>query len=182
MAESEETSEEQIAKAREFVRAEANALLAEMRAAEGQQQPPVTKDEGNNQLRELLEPLYGPHVQQARLESMSAIDESRFYRKHPEAAEREDQIEAIFRESMRNGRPWQREEINRYLIGKEAEADPDKFVEKINAKKEAQLRRAEGAMDFGFNGAGREQEVEKFKSFDKLSVEEMEKALEGVTF
>lgn len=185
MAESQEADETEILKAQNFVRDIVQRTLAEQQAAEGKRveaEPPVTRTDGDRQMRDILDPYFKPDLQQARLESMAAVDESRFYRKHPDAAEYEDKIETIFTESMKRGQPWQREDIHKYLVGKDATENPEKFVEKLTEKKQRQLREAEGAMDFGSNGFGRDRDGSRFKDFKSKTVEEMEKDLEGLTF
>lgn len=174
-------------KAQRLIKSIVDTTLAEQRAQEdGRQQqreaPVVDEDEGRKRFKEMLDPYIRPEVNQARLESMAAVDESRFYRKHPEAVEYEDQVEKIFNESMKRGQPWQREDIHKYLVGKEATENPEKFVEKMTERKQRQLREAEYAGDMGAGGMQRSRDESRFKDFKSKTLEEMEKDLEGITF
>lgn len=174
-------------KAQRLIKSIVDTTLAEQRAQEGEryqqrEQPVVSEDEGQKRFKEMLDPYIKPEVNQARLESMAAVDESRFYRKNPHAVEYEDQVEKVFAESMKRGQPWQREDIYKYLVGKEATENPEKFVEKLTEKKQRQLREAQFAGDMGAGGLQRSRDDSRFKDFKSKTLEEMEKDLEGITF
>lgn len=185
-----EEQDAEIAKAQQWIREQVQANLAEMRAAEVQTQrqtervPERQTQQGqeSDQLRDIINPYLKPDIDSLRGETAALRDENTFYRKTKGAEEYEEQIEATFQQLTAAGRPMARSDIYRYLVGKMAVDEPEKFTERQNARQQRQLQTAQGAVDFGFNGVGRQEEINKFKSFDKLSVEEMEKALDGVTF
>lgn len=183
-----EEQDAEIAKAQQWIKEQVQANLTEMRAAESQTQrqteriPERQQSSDIDQLREIITPYMKPDIDALRNEAMAIKDETSFYRKTKDAADFEDQIEATFKQLSDAGRPMARVDIYRYLVGKQAVDEPEKFTARQQARQQQQLQVAQGAVDFGFNGVGRQEEVNKFKSFDKLTIEEMEKALDGVTF
>ncbi|MGL5936910.1 MAG: hypothetical protein ACRCZI_14945 [Cetobacterium sp.] len=174
-------SDEDIAKAQNWIKEQVKAQLSEMQSQEVPRQS-VIEQQRPDQLRDILDPYIAPAVQQARLDAMSAVDESRFYRNNPDALDFESQIESTFNQLMKDGRPLGRADIYHHLIGRMAVTEPDKFNERQKTKHNTQLAKANSAVDFGFNSVGREKEAEEFKAFDKLTSEEMEKRLEGIVF
>jgi hypothetical protein len=189
MAEELEGSPEEVEKVTNFidsrvqsqVEARVRAALAEMQAQE-QPQRQSDQDEGQRRLREVIEPIYRPEINEARIDALSATDENRFYRRNAEAIEYEAQIEDVFEKSRKAGRPMIREDIYSYILGKEVRSNTDSFVEKHNAKKAAQLDKARGGVDMGFSSLSKDKQRQSLAEFSKLSSDDMAKELEGVEF
>lgn len=146
------------------------------------QQPQVDTDaQAKRQFGELIDPFVSPHLAKAQFTADDAKDYVDFYGDEG-AREYKDQVEDLFQQAAKNNRPMPRKEILRYVRGKEYEADPEAFVTKASEKKKAQLERAEAASDFGAFSTTRAKADPTFGNFEKLSLDEMEKALEGISF
>lgn len=143
-----------------------------------------SEDAAQKQLRELISPFVDPALNEARLTAADSMDYVKFYTNNPEAAEYQEAVEKTFEALKKAGRPLPREDILAHTIGKEYRTAPEKFTEKLSAKRQAQLERAESASDIGGMSTSRAKNDGTFGEgkFDKLSVEDMEKALEGITF
>lgn len=159
-------------------------------------QPQVDEQQQrNSMIADVIAPVVGPHINRALINSADAKDQVKFYRKNPDAAEYEEQIETLWEDLAKQGRIVARDDIYHFIIGREANQDFDKLSQKREARKKAQLERAEGAGDFGASGLARGKDDPKWAAFhkaddfDKLApdeqdalLKEMEQALSGVTF
>lgn len=158
-------------------------LEAKKTKAKPTQQTQVTsEDEGRKQLKELIDPIYGQEVSGAKFTAQDAKDYVTFYRKYPNAGEFEEEIEKTFTALAEAGRPFSRETVYQNVLGREYSKDPEKFVTKHNEVKERKVKEAQTASDMGQFGVGSTRSDNPFKDFDKLSLADMEKALDGVTF
>jgi len=170
-------NEDAVAQLQEMIR----SSIAEELKKFSQPQEHSDQDRAREELKRVIDPIYKNDFDVAKLNSASAIDESRFYRKNPDAVGMEDKIEEMFVRLAQAGRATSRTAIYEYLLGQEVRSNPDAFVEKLSAKKKAELQKATNASDFGGNSVIREK-VDSLKDFDKLSLEELETKLEGITF
>lgn len=132
----------------------------------------------HKQVEAFLDPIYGGKINQANFKADSAMDYANFYIGNDLALEYKDQVETIFRQTADAGRPMDRASILRYLVGREALDEPEKYQTRADERKKKQLQKAESAIDHV--EAGRLRGETQFKDFSSLSVEEMEKVLEGV--
>lgn len=148
------------------------------REASLQQQPQTQVDEVQNNVRQIVDPIYRPDINQARLVAADAKDYSAFYRKHPEAVDLSDKLENLFEESVKNGRPTAREALYKYVLGDLHMTEPEKFAD----RQKAQLRQAELAADLGGSGNGKPRNEGTLDDLKAMTLEDMEKALDGVTF
>jgi hypothetical protein len=185
MAEPDNTTNDDLAKAQEFIKSQVETYMQE---AFAKQQPvtqiqPVVADP-NQQLRELISPFIDPGINEAKFTGADAKDYVKFYTdpKNIDAAEYQDEVEKAFEALAKVGRSTSRADILRYLRGKEYEADPDKFVAKVAERNKAALERARNAGDIGGSAIDRAKNDTTWTNFGKLSLEDMEKALDGVTF
>mgnify|MGYP001606994390 CR=1 FL=1 len=182
----EENNTEDIEKVEAFLQSK---IKAEVEAAfnsysEQQKTQPITQQTDNqkDQLKELINPYIEPGIQRAQFEGADAKDYAQFYMRNADASEYADEVEKSFEALAKAGRPTTRADILRYIRGKEMEADPAAFMTKMAEKQKAQVDKAKGAVDFGSSAADRAKNDPTFANFDKLSVEDMEKALDGVAF
>lgn len=143
---------------------------------------PTQQTEQKDQLKDLIAPYIDPGMNQARFDGADAKDYVKFYTQNHDVAEYNDEIEKMFKGLADAGRATSRTDILHYLRGKEYSTDKDKFVEKITAKQKEQVEKAKGAVDIGQSSVDRARNDPIFATFDKLSLEEMEKALDGVVF
>lgn len=182
-----EKSQSDLEQVQAFIKAETEKYFKEI-----SQQKPAVEEKQNlseqelakQQLKEFINPFVEPDINSAKLAAADAKDEVRFYRKNPEALEYEDKIEEAFQKLVSAGRPTSRQDIYDYIVGQTYRQDKNKFVENALAKRKAQTERAESAMDFGTGSIDRARNDSTFGEgvFSKLPVEDMEKALEGITF
>ena len=135
-------------------------------------------DQVQQNVRQLVDPIYRPDIDQARLVAADAKDHVAFYRRHPEAVDIADKLEALFEDAVKNGRPTAREALHKYVLGEMMMTEPDKFAE----RQKAQLRQAEMAADLGVGGSGKPRNEGTLDDLKAMTLEDMEKALDGVTF
>jgi hypothetical protein len=182
MAEVEQTDFE---RAQEFIKSQVQTEFERLQAQRAPAPDPVqgrsTEDIARQQLREAIDPIYRGDIDQARFVSQDAKDYVDFY-SDPESREYKEEVERIFAEANKAGRPMPRRDIQRWLIGKEVIEQPDKYSERVSARKQRELDRAGNAQDFGVGAAARQKADQTFANFSSLSLEEMEKALDGVVF
>lgn len=143
-----------------------------------QQQQPQPMDEVQQNVRQIVDPIYRPDIDQARLVAADSKDEGRFYRRHPEAADLSEKIEALFEDAVRNGRPTAREALYKYALGDLQMTEPEKFAE----RQRNQLRQAELAADLGGTASGKNRNEGTLDDLKAMTLEDMEKALDGTTF
>lgn len=170
---------------REQVRQHAAEFFTEQQRATQQQQMPQDQQQrlAHQQIREVIDPVYGADIANARFEALDAKDQATFYRNNPHALEYEQEIEKQFNDMRAQGRPIPRQDIEDWRTGREVRSDPDKFMAKREAQRKAQLERAEAAADVGtYGGKDRNDAVSRLSNFDSKTLEEQEAALDGVTF
>lgn len=195
MAEEQEGQQFDIDQVNQYIADQVKANLAAIQQAEAANRPapsqPDDKVAYERQVREVLDPIYGVHVDAANFNAADAKDYVDFYgdENHREYKE---EVEAAFQRAREQGRPTSRNTLYRYILGDTYNADPDKFTERQKQIKQKQLDRASSAGDVGGGGVGREREaVAALSDVTKIdpttgkyamSVADMEKALEGMTF
>lgn len=163
-----------------YIKQQFESFAAERDAAmqQRQQQPPQQMDEVQQNVRQIVDPIYRPDIDQARLVAADAKDHVAFYRRHPEAVDLSDKVEALFEDAVKNGRPTAREALYKYALGDLASTEPEKFAE----RQKMQLRQAEQAADLGAGGTGKNRNEGTLDDLKAMTLEDMEKALDGVTF
>lgn len=143
------------------------------------QQQPTSTQQQHQMVRDIIDPVYGQEISLAHLKADAAQDYSRFYMHNQGAIDHETEIERIFQDAVKQGRPTPRETIYDYLVGNMYRSNPDKF----NEHQKRQLDRVRAAEDLGGGlGRGREDELnmDRLKS---MSLEEMEASpLMGLVF
>lgn len=147
-----------------------------------QQQSVDTFQQQRKQAGDFVKELVKDDLDQVKITAADAKDEVRFYRANPDAIDYEQQIEDLFTAAIKAGRPMTRQDILYYVQGKEAQTEPDKYAERMKARQQRQLQHAEGAVDIGAAALNKAKTDDTWVNFDKLSLEDMEKALEGITF
>ena len=188
MAETDETSnvptgnqDTDFDKVTSFVKDLVNQYAAD--AIKTAQQPVVNQaDQQRQLLRDTLQPVIGQDIANANFAAADAKDYVSFYTGDPLAMEYRDEVEAAFNQAKENGHPLPRSEVLRWVIGKERLTDQKKFNERETVRQKAQLDRAERGVDTGAGSLNRAKDDPTFANFDKLSLEDMEKALEGIVF
>ncbi len=176
---------EDIKRVQSLIREQVQSCMAEQQAAEAARQAQgnlTDEQKGRQQLKEVIDPIIGPDINEARFTAADAKDEVRFYRKNPEALDHEEEIEKVFIQLKQAGRATDRATIYQYVLGREYTEDKEKFTDKQIERRRQQTEKADIAQDMGMGALSRARNDPKFKDFDKLSVEDMEKALDGVTF
>ena len=174
------------AKVEEFlqtrIKSEVETYFNEMTAKQQQSSPqtPSEQEVAQRQLKEIISPLFDDDIKQSRFDAADAKDYTRFYQQNPDVDS--DEIESTFKALVDAGRPTTRADIARYLVGKKFEADPTKFMSEMSEKQKKQLERASSAGDVGASAMDRAKNDPTWTNFDSLSIEDMEKALDGVTF
>lgn len=169
---------------REQVRQHATEFFTEQqRAATTPTSQQQQQQLAHQQIREVIDPVYGADIANARFDAADAKDYATFYRNNPHAVDYEAEIEKQFNDMKANGRPIPRQDIEDWRTGREVRSDPDKFMAKREAQRKAQLERAEAAADVGtYGGKDRNDAVSRLSNFDSKTLEEQEAALDGVTF
>jgi hypothetical protein len=168
-----------------FIRDQVKAYIGELQQQQPQQQQPQYDQrqyEQNRLVAETIAPVVGPALAQATNDAADARDEIRFYRENPEALEHSEAVERLFGELKQQGRLIPRRDLYDAILGREFRADPEKFVEKQQARKKQQTERAELSTDFGAAMMNKVKADSTWGNFENLSLEDMEKKLEGVTF
>ena len=177
----------------EYIAQQVQQNLAAIRSAEQQQQPRQQQPDQvamERQVREVLDPIYGPDINAAVFNSADAKDYVDFYTDDIRR-EYKDDVEAAFQRAKAEGRPTTRHTIYRYLLGNEYATDPDKFSDKQKQLRQKQLDRANSAADVGGSGSSRERaEIARLEDIGKLDsngkfampLDDMAKALEGIAF
>lgn len=177
-AEGNEIIEPDLAQAQAFIDERVKAALA----SQVKPEPVIPQDDQDRQLQELINPFIQPALNQATFEARDAKDEASFYRKHPEASDRSDEIEKTFTALAKSGRATTRESVNTYLEGQEAQADPTAYAAKVTERSKAAQQRLAASTDIGALALARDQDAGRLRDFENMTVEEMETAMKGVTF
>lgn len=177
--------QQDLAKIQDFMKGQIDSYMAEKYPQGVQptlQSSKSQEDVVKEQLGQLINPFVEPALNEARLTSSDAKDYVQFYMHNPDAKEYHDDVEKTFTALVKAGRPISRTDILKHKLGEEYQTNPEKFVEKQTTKHKEQLQRAEVAVDFGTAALNKAKSDSTFTNFDSKSLEDMEKALEGVTF
>jgi hypothetical protein len=163
------------------IKSEVEAYYKQLSANQPQTQPTQTEQErAQQELHNIIRPIVDPDIQRSKFDAADAKDYTHFYRSNPDANETE--IEATFKTLVEAGRPTTRADIARYLDGKNFQEDPTKFMAKQVERQKAQVQRAQLAGDAGAGALDRARNDPQWTNFASLPIEDMEKALDGVTF
>lgn len=185
MAETDNNVDEKqdLAKVQDFIKGQVETYFNEMKdKAAPVVDTKTAEQQAHEQLGQLINPFVEPALNEARLTSSDAKDYVQFYMHNPDAKEYHDDVEKTFTALVKAGRPISRADILKHKLGEEYQADPAKFVEKQTARHKEQVVRAEAAVDFGAAALNKAKSDGTFANFDSKSLEDMEKALDGVTF
>ena len=173
---------EDVAKMEEFlqtkIKSQVETYFNEMNSK--QATSPNAQEQAQKELRDIISPIVDPDIRQSRFDAADAKDYTRFYRENPDVDV--DEVEKTFKALADAGRPTTRADISRYLTGKRFEADPTKFMSEMTERQKKQVERAVGASDMGFAGLDKAKNDPSWNNFAQNSVEDMEKALDGITF
>jgi len=194
----EETEQPEYAKEQidAYIAEQVKANMAAIQQAEAANKPQPQSPQPDNkayeqQVREVLDPIYGVHVDAANFNAADAKDYVDFYSDDIHR-EYKEEVEAAFKLAREQGRPTSRNTLYRYILGDNYTADPAKFDERQKAIQRKQLDRASASGDVGGGGVGREREamasladvakVDTTTGKYMMSLADMEKALAGMTF
>lgn len=155
------------------------ATVDAIRTQEQPKEDDITK--AHRQIRDVIDPVYGDDIREAKFKGDNAIDIANFYR-DPLHQSFQDEVEGHFDRLHKAGRPTSRNDIFKWMLGEMYNTDPTKLEERMKAAKSAQLAHASTATDAGSGSADRQRVDTTFSNFDKLSLEEMEAALDGVAW
>lgn len=149
-----------------------------------QQQTQSQQDIARQQLQDTLSPFIDPKINEARLVAADTRDYVQFYNDGNIEAEDKEAVEKMFTELKNAGRALPRRDIYHYLQGKLASDKPDEFVKKTTERRQKQLDRANGSVDFGSGALERAKNDPTFskENFSKLTSDEQAERLEGITF
>lgn len=181
----EEINDEALKKVQEVMRAEAKAVFeAEYKAKSSETKPLDEEEQGRKELKKLIDPIYKTEIDKAQLTSAEALDYAKFYNsRNDDAFEYQDKVETMFTNLKEAGRPMSRIDILDYLIGNERRTNPEAYQKREEKRNKTALDKARDAEDVSSYGSSRlKDDIEKFGNFETKTLEEMEKALEGVVF
>lgn len=161
---------------------EALATYEAQRQPVPQQQQGLTQEQAAQlQLKQMLDPFIQPEVNAAKFAAANASDKVDFYSKKGNEQYR-DEVEKMFNEQVAQGRALPRQDLKNYIIGKAYVEDPKKFTEAEAARHKEQLNNVNGAIDVGLNAMDRAKADPVWSNVRSMSLEDLEKNLEGVTF
>ena len=185
MAEQEELD---LAKVQEFIKGQVETYAKEVFATQAPQvQPQVhqgaisAEEQARRQLQEVLTPFIKPGLDAANLQSADTRDYVDFY-SDPAVRSEKETVEKMFDELKNNGRPLPRRDIYDYLQGKLYRENPEEFNKKVSERKKQQLDAASGSIDMGAGALDRARNDPVWSNVKNMSLEDLEKALDGVTF
>ena len=191
MAEETQTPQDDAAnfsKVQEFIRTQVSDYIQEMQQQAQRQNPQYVQTEQERARQELdrtLSPFIDPKIHQIQLETANTRDMLTFEKNNPyiEKDDR-DKVEAMFEDLKKNGRAIPRQDIFDYLEGKAMRENPEETTKRMSERKQRQLERAQGSVDFGANGLDRMRSVQGVtrETLEKSTSEEIEKLLDGITF
>lgn len=185
-----EESEVDINKVNEYITSVVQESFKEAMAsyeAQGRQQPQsnqqgLTQEQiAQLQLKQMLDPFITPEVNAAKLAAADASDRVDFY-SNPVNLEYKDEVEKMFAELKQQGRAIPRNDIKNYIIGKTYTENPEEFNRKQSERHKNQLNNANSAVDVGLSAMDRAKSDPVWSNVKNMSLEELEKNLEGVTF
>lgn len=136
------------------------------------------KAKGEDPVRKVVLESLGDDLGQISFNSNNALDLARFYTLHPEAKEFAVDVERKFTELAGAGNAQDRESIWNWYRG----ANLDKFVARSNAQKQAQEEEAANAFVAGSGGGGVPRGTKVIRDPHSMTPDELEKALEGMSF
>jgi len=186
------TDQNQLARVQEYIRGEVQQYLQgqqqqaqqqyAQQAAQQQQGQLTPQQQAYQQVGQFVRHFVQPDIDQAKFAAADATDRANFYISNPLAKEYEQELEETYATMVQLGRPTVRADVLRYIRGKEYEANPQKFLEKEKEREKRRIQHVSYASDIGASAISRERVDQLFTDFDKLSLEDMEKRLDGVTF
>src|SRR3990167_6800744 len=166
-------SKDEFAKVQDFIKEQVKANFDELSKQAKPVDPNVRQteqDAATEHVRQLISPFVQPGIDEAKFTAADAKDYVSFYKTNPDALGMSDQVEQAFTALVKAGRPTSRADVLRYLVGKEAIEEPDKFNERREGQRKRELERAGYASDMGATATQRERADSEFKSFpDKLA-------------
>ncbi len=185
-----ESNEElDLAKVQEFIKGQVETYAREIFDKQPAPQPQsVTNSDqeeaARRQLQEVLTPFIQPGLSAVQLSVADVKDEASFYRSFDGNDEEKVEIEKMFEQLKTAGRPLPRQDIKDYLDGKLARQNPDDFIKKTSERRKKQIDNVGSAVDFGIGALDRAKAdpVYSKDALAKMPLDELAKALEGVTF
>jgi hypothetical protein len=161
---------------------EAMATYEAQRPQPVQQQQGLTQEQAAQlQLKQMLDPFIQPEINAAKLAAADASDKVDFYSK-AENRQHQAEVEAMFTTLKSQGRAIPREDIKNYLIGKAYSDDPKKFTEAEAQRHKEQMNNANSSVDMGLSALDRAKSDPVWSNVRSMSLEDLEKNLEGITF
>ena len=180
----EETSD--FEKVQSFIKEQVQTYFDDIRAKEPPlKQPQITsteQEQAHKQAGDFIKQFVDSDINDAKFVAADARDYADFYMNNPLAGDYKDDVEKTFKVLKDAGRPTTRNDILDYVRGRQMRTDPENFTKGEKARQAKQLERAESAGDFGASATARAKADAVWSNFESLSVADMEKALDGVTF
>lgn len=183
-----EENEVDINKVNEYIQGVVQESFKEAMASYQAQAQPVTREErlteqqaANLQLKQMLDPFITPEINAAKLAAADASDKVDFYR-DPRNVQYTDEVEAMFKDLKARGQAIPRNDIKNYLIGKAYSEDPKKFTEAEAARHTQQMDKVNSSVDMGLNAMDRAKADPVWSNVRNMTLEDLEKNLDGVTF
>lgn len=182
----EQNEELDLAKVQEFIKGQVETYAREVFATQAppaQQQPQTisAEDQARQQLQAAITPFIKPGLDAAQLQAADTRDYVDFY-SDPAVRSEKETVEKMFDELKNNGRPLPRRDIYDYLQGKLYRENPEEFNKKVSERKKQQLDSAAGSVDMGAGALDRARSDPVWSNVKNMSLEDLEKALDGVTF
>jgi len=127
----------------------------EQQRQQEQQQQPAQQQQKVDPIVELLMPHIAPELQKLQFGVQVNQDYVDFYGSGDvEAVEYKEDVEKLFAERLKQGLPAiKRADLLSYIKGEEMKKNPDKTYAKLDAKKKAELAKAQAAQDTGSSGS-----------------------------
>ena len=178
-------------KFQEIVRGQVREALAEDQ--QRRQQPDPTEVQ-RRQLGDTVRSFVNPDIDDAKLTAADALDYAKFYTDNPLGKEYKDEVEQSFDIMKKAGRATSRSDLLKHAVGREVLDSPEKFEQRMTARKKAELDRASFAGDFPANSELRAKQdrystmeslVSKYNKDGHISDEELsqlEEAMGAETF
>lgn len=181
MAENNDLEQVQAFLREEIARATQEELAKLQKAQPKEQKIDTSRAEFDKQLKDLIDPIVQPALQEARLTAASAMDYARFYSSNPDAVEYKDDIEELFKKGVESGRAVDRESLASYVLGQKLRKDPEAVMKKFQ-EKQAQIERAKQGIDFGNGSGGVQRQVFDPVAYAAMSDEQQLALLGDVEF
>lgn len=186
-----EENEVDINKVNEYIRDQTQTYVKEALEQYQQQQQPAPQQQNHQgltqeqlaqlQLKQMLDPFIQPEVNAAKLAAADVSDKVDFY-SNPENRGYQKEVEEMFTALKAQGRAIPREDIKNYLVGKSYTTDPKKFTEEQEKRHREQMSNAHSATDMGISALDRAKADPVWSNVRSMSLEDLEKNLEGITF